>query len=440
MADSALDRLVEKQNKIWTRMQELQTRSESDTGWTEEDRANWDEAEKDLTTVSADIDRFQRAAKLERVDYTQVPETRTPRQEIENPEAANEKRAKGYEQAFGEYMRGGMEQLDTEQRSLLMQNLVSGPEMRAQGIATTSAGGYLVPPGFRRVLQENLKAYGGLLNYANVITTDTGQPLQWPTVDETGNVGAILAENTQMSQAAVTFGTRTLGAYVYTSNLVLVSLQLLQDSAFDLNTWLPRALGTRIGRAVAAHLITGTGTGQPTGIVPNATVGKTGATGQTLTITYDDLIDLEHSVDPAYRVPGSAAYGDVQGMDTDAGSGRRSAMFVMSDAMLKIIRKLKDQQNRPLWVPVPAPGFPPTINGWPYVIDQGMPAPGANNKTLLFGDIDAGYIVRQVSGVQMVRLTERYADFLQVGFFGFSRLDAAPDDANAIRAYQHSAT
>jgi HK97 family phage major capsid protein len=252
MADSALERLVEKQNKIWARMQELQTRSESEQGWSDEDRSNWDEAEKDLTTVSADIERFQRSAKLERIDYTQVPETRAPGDALETPEQASETRAKQYEEAFSSYMRGGMEPLTTEQRGLLMQNMVSGTEMRAQGIASGAVGGYLVPPGFRAVLQENLKAYGGLINYANVITTDTGQPLQWPTVDETGNIGQILAENTAMSQGAVTFGTRTLGAYVYTSNLVLVSLQLLQDSAFDLNTWLPRALGTRIGRATGS--------------------------------------------------------------------------------------------------------------------------------------------------------------------------------------------
>ena len=430
MADSALERLVEKQNKIWNRMQELQARSETDEGWTDEDRRNWDEAEKDLTTVSADIERFQRSAKLEKIDYTQIPETRGPGDELETPEAAVEKRDRDYQDAFETYMRSGMERCSLEQRSMLLEN-------RAAGIATTNeGGGFLVPPGFRRVLQENLKAYGGLINYANVITTDTGQPLQWPTVDETGNVGAILAENTQVSQLDATFGSRTLGAYTYTSKLVLVSLQLLQDSAFDLNTWLPRALGTRIGRAVAAHLITGTGSSQPTGILTNVTVGKQPASGQTLTIMYDDLIDLEHSVDPAYRVPFRPGYGDLQGSDTD----RQSAMYVMNDATLKVIRKLKDQQNRPLWVPVPAPGFPATINGWPYVIDQGMPVPGANNKTILFGDISAGYIVRQVLGVQMVRLAERYADFLQVGFFGFSRLDAAPDDPNAVRAFQHSAT
>ena len=419
MADSALERLVAKQNTIWNRMQELQTRSESEAGWTEEDRSNWDTAEKDLTTVSGDIDRLQRSTKLEKVDYSQVVETRGDG-EVETPEAASEKRAAEYAGAFGNYMRGGMEQCSMEQRALLMQNHVAGTEFRAQGIATSGAGGYLVPPGFRDVLVETLKAYGGLYNISNVITTSTGNSLQWPTNNDTTNVGAILSENTQITQQDTTLGTRTIGAYVYTSLLVLVSLQLLQDSAFDLNTWLPKKLGERIGRATAAHFITGTGTGQPTGITVGVTVGKTTLAGQGTAIIYDDLIDLEHSIDPAYR------NGDVR--------------YLMNDATLKVIRKLKDTQGRPLWVPVPTPGFPATVNGIPYTIDQGMPVPTLNTVGILFGNFKAGYIIRQVNDVQMVRLAERYADFLQVGFFGFSRLDARPDDPSAIAALKFNTT
>ncbi|MCA1696559.1 MAG: phage major capsid protein, partial [Actinobacteria bacterium] len=89
---------------------------------------------------------------------------------------------------------------------------------------------------------------------------------------------------------------------------------------------------------------------------------------------------------------------------------------------------------------VPAPGFPPTINGWPYVIDNSMPIPAANAKTILFGDIDAGFIVRQVLDLQMVRLSERFMDALQIGFFAFARFDARPDDPSAIKAYAQSAT
>lgn len=415
-----LKTLVEEQNKLWTRMQDIQRAAEEDgRDWTAEERTNWDAANERLDVVSGDIDRLERSAKLESADYFRDnPGGATG--EVETPEQVEEKRAKKYERAFGTYLRHGLERLEHEERQLLLQNQAS-PELRAQGVGTTTAGGFLVPPGYRTVLSETLKAYGGLINYANVIHTSTGNPLQWPTNDDTGNVGAILAENTSIgSSVDVTLGSRTLGAYVYTSKLVLVSLQLLQDSAFDLDTWLPKKLGQRLGRAVAAHLIAGTGTGQPTGITTNVTTGKTGLTGQTLTVIYDDLVDLEHSIDPAYRGP--------------------NCRYCMNDASLKVIRKLKDTTGRPLWVPVPAPGFPSTVNGWPYFIDQGMPVMAANAKSILFGDFNLGFIVRQVLDVQMVRLTERYMDFLQVGFFGFQRLDAAPDDPAAVKAYVNSAT
>lgn len=415
-----LNKLVEEQNKLWTRMQDIQRAAEEDNrDWTAEERTNWDAANERLDVVSGDIDRLERSAKLEAADYFRDNPGGVSGGEVETPEQVEEKRSRDYERAFGTYLRHGMERLETEQRQLLLANQAP-PELRAQGVGTTTAGGFLVPPGYRQVLSETMKAYGGLINHANVITTSTGNPLQWPTNDDTGNVGAILSENTQIAQQDVTLGSRTLGAYVYTSKLVLVSLQLLQDSAFDLDSWLPKKLGQRLGRAVAAHLIAGTGSGQPTGITTNVTIGKTGATGQTLTVTYDDLVDLEHSIDPAYRGP--------------------NCRYLMSDATLKVIRKLKDTTGRPLWVPVPAPGFAAQINGWSYTIDQGMPVPGANAVSILFGDFGLGFIVRQVQDVQMVRLTERYMDFLQVGFFGFQRLDAAPDDPNAVKAYKHSAT
>lgn len=422
MATAQLERLVERQNKLWNRMQDIQRGVEGDgtedRDWTQEERDNWDAAEAELTGVSGDIERLERAARLEAVDWTKThTEELEDNARTETPESAGEQRATKYESAFNRYLRSGMEHLDIEQRQLMIENQA---EARAQGIGTTTAGGFLVPPGFRAVLSEAMKAYGGLMNYANVITTSTGQPLQWPATNDTGNPGSILGENTTIAEVDFTISQRLLGAWVYTSNLVLVSLQLLQDSAFDLDTWLPSRLGVRIGRAQANHFINGSGTTQPVGIVPTATVGATGATGETLTISYSDLINLEHSIDPAYRGP--------------------NCRYVMSDAMLKVLRKLTDQYGRPLWDPIPTVGFPATINGWPYVIDQAMPVPAANAKSLLFGDISLGYIIRQVLDVQAVRLSERYADALQVGFFAFARADAAPDDPGAVRVFQHSAT
>lgn len=406
-------KLVEEQQRLWSRMQEIQRNADSeDRDWTAEERTNWDAANARLDEVSGDIERADRAAHLETVDYRQVI------QAVDEPEKAPdpEEQVRAYDQAFDQYVRRGMSRCTPDQQSLLERNFVA--EGRAQGVGTDTAGGYLVPRGFRAVMTESMKAYGGLINLATVITTETGNPLPWPTNDDTGNVGAILGENTQIGEQDILLGQATLGAYTYTSKLVRVSLQLLQDSAFDLDTWLPAKLGERIGRAQAPHLVSGTGTGQPTGLVSSATAGVTGAVSAQPVITYDNLVDLEHSVDPAYRL---------------------NARYVLSDGALKILRKLKDADGRPLWVPVPAPGFPATINGFPYTIDNSMAAPAAGARSILFGDIAAGFIVRVVQDVQMVRMAERYMDFLQVGFFGFARMDARPDDAGATRAFVHGA-
>lgn len=406
-----LRRLVDEQNRTWSRMQEIQRAAEDEgRDWTAEERTNWDAAEKRLTEVSADIERLTRSAELSKVDYSQVVDTRA----AATPEQP-EDRAGAYEDAFWAYTRRGLGRLNAGQQELLEKNF---SEVRAQGVATDAAGGYAVPEGFRNVMTESMKAFGGILNLATVISTTTGNDLPWPTNDDTGNKGAILAENTQITEQDFTLGQNRLLAHTYTSKLVRVSLQLLQDSAFNLDTWLPAKLGERIGRAAAEHWATGTGTAQPQGLMVGATVGVTGAVSATAVITYDNLVDLEHSVDPAYR-------------------GR--ARYVMSDGMLKLIRKLKDSDGRPLWVPIPAPGFPATINGFPYTIDQDIAAPAVSAKSIAFGDIAAGYIIRQVSDVQMVRLSERYADFLQVGFFGFARLDGRIDDPAAVRVFQHGA-
>lgn len=411
-----LRRLIEEQNQLFNRMQEIQRAAETENrDWTAEERQNWDAANDRITVVSADIDRLERQAQLEAVDYSQVLERQEPRVP-EGGEGGGEDRDAQYEEAFRLFLRRGSDGLSREQRLMLAENRA---ETRAQGIGTPSAGGYLVPPGYRAVMTEALKAYGGLLNFANVINTETGNPLQWPTNDDTSNVGAILSENTQISEQDVTIGTKSIGAYTYTSKLVRVSLQLLQDSAFDIDTWLPRKLGERIGRAVADDLVNGTGTGEPTGILPGATVGKNiglaAFNGNTSGAGYDAIIDLEHSVDPAYRALGNCRY-------------------LLNDTTLATLRKYKDADNRPLWLPVPVPGMPATINGQPYSIDQAMPTAANPARPILFGNFNAGFLVRQALDVQMVRLAERYADFLQVGFFGFMRLDAVPDDANAVKA------
>lgn len=407
-----LKRLVTEQNQLFQRMQAIQGVAEGENrDWTAEERTNWDAANARIDIVAGDIERLERAKHLDSVDYAQVIRAGSV---DEGAGTADEQRAKRYEDAFLAYVRNGLDELEPEQRKVLREVRATGDGVQAAG--TPSLGGYLVPPGYRAVMTEAMKAYGGVINYANVITTATGQPLQWPSNDDTGNVGEILGENATIGTQELTIGTNTINAYKYSSKLVKVSVELLQDSVFDLNTFLPRKLGERIGRISATHFITGNGTSQPEGVATNSTNGVTAASGA---LSYDNLIDLEHSVDPAYRA-----------------SGR--CRFLFNDSTLAVVRKLKDTQNRPIWLPVPVVGMPSTINGVEYTIDQGMASVATGQKSILFGDFHAGYIVRQVLDVQMVRLVERYAEMLQVGFFGFMRLDAKKDDTKAIRSLVHA--
>jgi HK97 family phage major capsid protein len=157
-----------------------------------------------------------------------------------------------------------------------------------------------------------------------------------------------------------------------------------------------------------------------TGATLGYTAGNSTTSGETTSITYDDLVELEHSVDPAYR---------------------KNARFMMSDTALKTVKKLKDGIGRPLWMAGLAVKEPDTINSYPYVINQDVAVPAASAKTVLFGDF-TNYFIRRVAGVQVLRLTERYADYNQVGFLAFQRWDGQLVDAGThpIKYLQQSAS
>jgi HK97 family phage major capsid protein len=325
--------------------------------------------------------------------------------------------AEEYKEAFWAHMRAVRQygqEITPRQREILMRGLRQPEESRAQSIGTPSGGGYLVPQGFYNAIQTARKLYGGMrMGPTFKIQTETGNPLPIPTADDTGNVGAILAENTQITTQDVAFGSVTLNGYTYTSKLILVSWQLMQDSAFDLETFLSARMGERIGRAENAHFTTGDGTGKPTGILTSTTLGVTAAA--TSAVTYDELIDMEHSVDPVYRVmPGVA--------------------WMFNDTTLKAFRKLKDGDDRPIWLPAAtgtlAAGVPDLLLNHPYIINQDMPAMTTGLKPVTFGDM-SNYWIRDVREITIIRLDERYADYLQSGFFAFSRVDGKLIDAGA---------
>ncbi len=393
----------------------------SKDGLTVEENAQFDAMMLQAENLLAQIDRMERAdteaAAIAERDFRNSRNTgRSADEEAEARIAAN--------RAFGNFLRFGMAHLSPEDRTIAQRAL--SPVRAALAEGTGAAGGYTIPQGFYDQLTDAQKAYGGMLTGgASIIDTETGNTLPMPTSNDTNNVGALLAENTQVTTQDVNFGVMSLGAYTFTSKLVLVSNQLLQDSAFDLGTWLSGKLGTRIARALNNYFTVGTGQagGQPFGIVPAAVASGatvTGATGETTSLIYDDLVNLEHAVDPAYRQNGK---------------------FMFNDAVLKILKKLKDGYGRPLWLSGIGVKEPDTINGYPYLINQSMPVPAANAVSMVFGDMSS-YMIRRVAGTQLLRMTERYADYNQTGFLAFQRWDGTLLDAGThpVAAFQQSAT
>lgn len=329
--------------------------------------------------------------------------TRVLGQELRSPYASGQsRRVEDPEMAvaFDAFLRFGVEGLTTEHRQLIHQ-----AHQRAQAIGTDSAGGYLVPEGFSNELEVALKQFSGLRNVARVLPTATGNPLPWPTVNDTSNTGALLNENTQDAELDATFGVVNFGAFKYTSRIVRVPVELLQDSFFDLQDLLARLFGERLGRITSTHYITGTGSGQPRGLTVAATSGKTAA-AQTA-VTFQELQDLKHSVDPAYRF---------------------GARWLFNDTTLKAVKQLKDDENRPLWQPNIADEVPATLDGDRYQIDQAMPAMTAGLRPIAYGDMSK-YVIRDVMGFTMSVMRERYADFHQVGFVAIMRTDGNLVDA-----------
>jgi HK97 family phage major capsid protein len=323
------------------------------------------------------------------------------------------------EDAFCAFLRHGVSALDEETRQVLRTMRAREVEGRAQAAGTDTAGGYTVPQGFVAEVIETMKAYGPLNNgdLVRVLDTDSGNQIEWPTSDDTSNKGSILSENTQDSEQDITFGQKTLDAFKYTSNIIRISEELLQDSAINIGSFVARAMGERMGRIINEHMTTGSGSGEPNGIVTASTEGTTANSNSA--ITFEEILDLLHSVDPAYR---------------SAGMG---AAFMYNDNTLKALRKVKDNDGRFIWQPADArTGEPAQLYGYPYAINQDMPDIGANNKSVLFGAMQR-YVMRRVRTFSTKRLVERYADFHQVGFIGFGRFDGELMDTAAVKHLVH---
>jgi HK97 family phage major capsid protein len=277
---------------------------------------------------------------------------------------------------------------------------------------TTTAGGYLISAEMNRSLEEARLFYGPMLQLATTIRTETGANLPFPTFNGTATKGRILGLNTQVTATDPAFGQMILGAFKYSSDMVLVPEELIEDSGVPLSDFLGRALGERIGRILNEHFTTGTGTTLPFGVVVQATavnlgVGTAAGTGlgADTAAAVGNLLKILHGVDIAYR------------------NGGDKVGWMMNDATLQRIAGLVDTTGRPVWMPSLVAGEPDRLLGYRIFINNDMTSTVANNaRTILFGDFSK-YYIREVRSVSILSSRDRFIDFHQTAFLGFGRYD-----------------
>jgi HK97 family phage major capsid protein len=418
-------------NRVALQMTDLHKLAETeDRGFTADEQSTWANMEAEVDRIDGQLRRLET---LGRVQAPEPQELRAGGTDGGNPRGGeNASGDDEYGTAFRSFLRHGTDVLDEEQRALLGQHRatvdqrlnLTEREKRAFAAGTGNAGGFTVPQDFFNQLEVAMRAFGGMMEVSDVIRTDTGRTLPMPTFNRVASKAVIVGEGAGSTLDATTpFGQVSVGAYTYRTNMLPLSYEFLQDSAFG-ESYIIDALSRDLAWGLNEHATVGTGTGQPRGITLDATSGKVGTTGQTLTVTYDDLVDLEHSVDPVYR---------------------RNGAFMMHDNSVRNLRKIKDTSGRPIWLPGFESGIgvrqPDTLMGYRYAVNQDMPQMAANAKSILFGDFKK-YKIRIARDAQLLRLVERYADLLSVAFIMFLRADARLLDAgtNPVKFYQNSAT
>jgi len=393
-----IQQLREKISNLATQANHLLA-EKGDQVWSPEDQAKFDSFTNDINGAKAQIKNIETMRELEADKYFQ---NAVPKKDNDVPVDALI--------GVALYLRHG--QNVTNEQAAQIRNAMS--------TGTGSEGGFTVPAEIATMVIEKLKAFGGMREAATILTTVSGNALNFPTTDGTGEEGEIVAENAAVTALDLDFGTVALPVHKYSSKSIALPLELIQDSAIDVIALVVARLAMRIARAQNRHFTVGTGTNQPAGLIPRAGVGKVGATGTATSITYDDTIDLKHAVNRAYRI---------------------RARYMMNDLSVATISKLKDTTGRPIWTPAITADAPDLLNGHAVTINDDIAPMAANAKSLAFGDFSQ-YTIRDVANSTTMRRFDDSAFALkgQVGFCGWTRSGGNLLEPAAVKVFQNSAT
>ena len=393
--------LREKRAKAWDAAKAfLDSKRGTDGLLSAEDVATYEKMEADVVNLGKEIDRLERQQALDAELNKPVNTPITGKPGQPNPEDKTGRASDEYKRAFWNAMR----------------SKAAGYEvLNALQVGTDSEGGYLVPDEFERTLVEALQEENIFRTMAKIIQTASGDR-KIPVVASKGTASWVDEEGA-IPESDDAFGQVSIGAYKL-ATMIKVSEELLNDSIFNLESYIAREFARRIGAKEEESFFIGNGTGKPTGIF-NATGGaELGVTAASATaITVDEIMDLFYSLKSPYR---------------------KNAVFVMNDSTVKAIRKLKDGNGQYLWQPSISAGQPDTILNRPVKTSAYVPTIAAGAKTIAFGDFGY-YWIADRQGRSFQRLNELYAATGQVGFKATQRVDGKLILSEAIKVLKMKA-
>jgi HK97 family phage major capsid protein len=400
--------LKDKRNKLVVDMRVVNDRS---TGSTEndgfanaEDRDQYQKMENDIVVLDRQI---------KRTEALEAQERETAQNSFERDVTFDKsKQAEIYERAFDKWARFQEDNgFSAQERSVFL------AQNRAATTQTAATGGVLVPRSLFNEVDMALKAYGGVYSVARILTDSHGNTLDIPTLDDTANKSVIVAENTDIGNGTdLSFGSVSLSAYKYKTGWIKVPQELIEDSDFNITAMVTEAIVERNARALAEHLTTGTGSGQPQGVVTGAS--SSGVSAGATALTADNVLELIHKINPSYR--------------------RSPSFYLMfNDATLLTLRKLKDSQNNYIFNMGVKGGAPDTIFNVPFVINDDMASIATGATSVIAGDFSK-YIVRTVNQPRLVRTDELFKGSDQVAFNYFQRVDAKIINSAAIKKLTHA--
>lgn len=410
---------------------------------TVEEKAKFNAWDNELVAIQEQIDFHQR---MEKLDLAQAAnqgveiesgENKGKRfndnaTRIERREAAQKAKIHGYTSlseaeriavdtelrdmaAFEKRLRG--KQLNAEEK-----RIVDSYEQRlgtGQSVGTTTAGGYTVPEGFQSRIVEYMAAVSGLINWATILRTDSGNPIKMAINDDNSNTGELISElgDYSTSSADLVFSTRNLSAYEMSSKMIAVSAELMQDNGVNFVDYLAKKLAIRCGKAANTYYTTGSGSSQPKGFLQT----RGAVTSSTSTFTLAELSSFQDSIDPAYRDGANVAWSMHSNLLSEL-----KALSIAATAYGQV------------WSPSFRDGQPDTILGKRFFINQAMSSTSATgDKIFAYGDWSK-FIIRMVNDFNLKVSNDRYFELNKTAFVGILRTDSFLEDTTAVKYFEIS--